>query len=220
MSGPSRGADARQHVLGLDRLDGIGVPAQLEVDAPDVVRLHVQQHGLIGVEGRVEPEPALGREIGLHLHVGDQEAVAEDAAVAFLADQLAHRRARAVAGDQPVGAQRVGAFGRLDADSHAAGVLFQAGDLVFPAQVDVRLGAGLLVQKALGVVLLQVDEGRAAVAGLGQQVEAPDFLLAEEDLADVQDTPLSVMRWPTPRRSQISSVRLEKQMAREPVDSR
>ena len=33
------------------------------------------------------------------------------------------------------------------------------------------------------------------------------------------DTPLSTMRWPQPSRSQISSVRLAKQIAREPVDS-
>ena len=46
---------------------GVGVPAELEVDAPHLVRLLVQQHGLVRVEGRVEPEPALGREVGLHV---------------------------------------------------------------------------------------------------------------------------------------------------------
>src|SRR5256885_13266230 len=42
----------------------------------------------------------------------------------------------------------------------------------------------------------------------------------KKTLPRFQDTPLSTIAWPTPRRSQISSVRLEKQMAREPVDSR
>ncbi|KAG1388057.1 hypothetical protein G6F60_013868 [Rhizopus arrhizus] len=112
--GPEQGADARQHVLGFDGFDGVGVPPQLEGDAPDVVGLPVQQHGLVGMEGRVEPEPAFCREVRLHLHVGNQEAVAEDAAMAFLADQLAHRRTGAIAGDQPVGVQRVRAFGGVD----------------------------------------------------------------------------------------------------------
>ena len=39
---------------------GVGVPAELQVDAPDVVGLLVQQRRLAGVERRVEPEPALG----------------------------------------------------------------------------------------------------------------------------------------------------------------
>ncbi|CFE03373.1 Uncharacterised protein [Bordetella pertussis] len=180
-----QGADARQHVLGLDGLDRVGVPAQLEIDAPDIVGLHVQQDRLIGVEGRVEPEPALSGIIGRHLHVGDQEAVLEYPAMGFQVQQLAHRRARAVAGDQPVGMQGVGAVGRVDRDLHAIGLLRHAHHLAFPAQLDARLGAGQFVQVALGVILLQVDEGRAPVPGLGQQVEAPDFLVAEEHLADV-----------------------------------
>jgi hypothetical protein len=35
--GPEHGPDARQHLLGLLFLFGVGVPAELEVDAPDVV---------------------------------------------------------------------------------------------------------------------------------------------------------------------------------------
>ena len=52
----------RADALGLALLDRVGVPAELQVDAPDVVGLLVQQGGLAGVERRVEPEPALGRD--------------------------------------------------------------------------------------------------------------------------------------------------------------
>ncbi|KAG1386121.1 hypothetical protein G6F59_017017 [Rhizopus arrhizus] len=137
------------------------------------------------MEGRVEPEPAFCREVRLHLHVGNQEAVAEDAAMAFLADQLAHRRTGAIAGDQPVGVQRVRAFGGVDRQVDAGFGLDHAGDLVFPAQVDVGFLARLLIQIAFGVVLLKVDEGGAAMSGFRQQVETPHFLFAEEHLADV-----------------------------------
>ncbi len=182
---PEQRPDAGQHVLRLDGFNGVRIPAQLEVDAPDIVGLPVQQHRLVGVKGRVEPEPALGREIRRHLDVGNQEPVAEDAAVAFLADELAHGRARAVAGDQPIGMQRVRAFRRFHGQRHAIVALHDAGDLVLPAQLDVGLLAGRFVQIAFGVVLLQVDERRAPVAGLGQQVKTPHFLLAEKHLAHV-----------------------------------
>ena len=99
---------------------GVGVPAELEVDAPHAVGLLVQQHALVRVERRVEPEPALGRKVRrVHAHVGDQEAVAEHAALALLADQLAHAGARAVAGHHVVGLERVGAVGRLDRAARA-----------------------------------------------------------------------------------------------------
>ena len=70
-------AQPRHDPLGLPLLVRIGVPAELEVDAPDVVGLAVQQRRLVRMERRIEPEPALGREIRFHVDVGDQEAVAE-----------------------------------------------------------------------------------------------------------------------------------------------
>ena len=128
-----QGADAGNDVLGLFLFLGIGVPAQLEVDAPDIVGLAVQQHALARVEGRVEPEPALGGEFGMHLHVGDQEAVAEDAAMAFLAQQAAQRRARAVAGQDPLRIDAVAAVGRLHGQQGALGLRFECRDLAVPA---------------------------------------------------------------------------------------
>jgi septal ring-binding cell division protein DamX len=55
---------------------------------------------------------------------------------------------------------------------------------VLPAQVDtLRARAG--DQRLFQVVLLQVDHRRHLVAGLGQQVELVDQLVAEEHLADL-----------------------------------
>ena len=56
---------------------GVGLGAELQVDTIDIVRLLVEKRRLPGVERRGEPEPALGREIGLHLDIGDQEAFLE-----------------------------------------------------------------------------------------------------------------------------------------------
>ncbi|MNY68339.1 hypothetical protein D3C86_2060860 [compost metagenome] len=63
--------------------------------------------------------------------------------------------------------QRVRAFGCFDGQVHTRIGLRHARDLVFPTQVDIGFLARLLVQIAFGVVLLQVDEGGAAMAGLG-----------------------------------------------------
>ena len=129
---------ARADALGLALLDRVGVPAELEVDAPDVVGLLVQQGRLAGVERRVEPEPALGRVVGRHLDVGDQEPVLEHPALEREAHELADLGARAVAGDQPVGLDRVGAVGRLQIDAGMIGEGLDADALVLEAQVDAR----------------------------------------------------------------------------------
>ena len=83
-------AEPRQDALGLLLLVGVGVPAELEVDAPDVVGLPVQQRRLVRMERRIEPEPALRREIGRHVNVGDQEAVAEHLPFPLQPEQLPH----------------------------------------------------------------------------------------------------------------------------------
>jgi hypothetical protein len=75
--------DARQHALGLPLLLGIGLPAELKVAAPHVIGLAMEQRRLVAVERRIEPEPALGREVGMHVNVGDEEPVAEDLSLAL-----------------------------------------------------------------------------------------------------------------------------------------
>src|SRR6185437_13347087 len=82
---------ARNDALGLLLLVWIGIPAELEIDSPDVVGLHVQKDRLIAMERWIEPEPALGGEVGLHPHVGDQEAVAEHLPPDLPTQRRAHR---------------------------------------------------------------------------------------------------------------------------------
>lgn len=145
----------------------------------------VQQHRLVGMERRVEPEPPLVGEVRLHAHIGDQEAVLEGLAVGFQAHHPAHRAARTVGRDHVAGAQGIGAVGRVDGERHAIGILRESGHLVLPAQFEVGQRLRALDQEPFHVILLQVDEGRAPMAGFGQQVEAVQQRVLQEDLADV-----------------------------------
>ncbi len=96
---PEHARDPRPHILRLLLGHRIGIRIELQVDPPDVVGLLVQQRRASGMERRIEPEPALGRERRRHLDVGDQELVFEHLACEFRADHLPQRGARAVAGD-------------------------------------------------------------------------------------------------------------------------
>src|SRR6516164_10605734 len=72
--------DPRPHIVWLLLVRGIDIAVELQVDAPDVVGLLVQQRRAAGMERRIEPEPALGWKFRGHLHVGDQELVLKDLA--------------------------------------------------------------------------------------------------------------------------------------------
>ena len=48
--------------------------AELVVDAPDIFRLLVDQHGAAGIAARIEEGAALGREIVIHADIGDDIA--------------------------------------------------------------------------------------------------------------------------------------------------
>ena len=89
--------DPRPDIFG-QPLDGrVGIAAELQVDAPDIVRLLVEQRRAAGMERRIEPEPAFGGERGGHPDVGDQKLVLEHLAGEVGADHAAQRRARPVA---------------------------------------------------------------------------------------------------------------------------
>ncbi|EGX99581.1 hypothetical protein AZA_38742 [Nitrospirillum viridazoti Y2] len=170
------GADPGNDALRPHFLRRIGVGTQLQVDAVDVVGLLVQQGGLAAVEGRFEPEPALRREIGLHLHIGDEEAFLEGLAGEVQAQQATHRRPGAVADNQIVRRQVIGAVGRVHPHGHARVRRRDAHHPMAPAQVDQAGEVGAARhQQALHLMLGQVDEGRHAVPVLGQQVEGVDL---------------------------------------------
>jgi hypothetical protein len=93
---------------------------------------------LAAVEGRVEPEPAFGREGGLHHHVGDQEAVLEELPDEIRAHHAAGVAVGTVAGEHPVGLHAEHAVGRLDRQERTVVLLLAGQQPVLPAQVDAR----------------------------------------------------------------------------------
>ncbi len=161
----------------------VGIPPELEVDAPDVVRLPVQQRRLPGMKRRIEPEPALGRKVRLHVDIGDQEAIAEHLPFRFEAEHRTHRTLGAVADDQPLARELIFAFRCCDPHQHVFLARRDGNDLVPPANLRLRKLTEPVDQAFLEMVLLQVDERRAVMAGLRQQVERIDLLVAEEDPA-------------------------------------
>ena len=170
---------ARQHVLGTPLQVGIGAGPELEVDTADVVGLLVEQRRAPVMEGRVEPEPAFGGQVGVELDVGDQEALLEALAGEIEAEQPAQGRAGAIAGDHPFGIEAVRAVRRLDRQGGALRVRRDACDAVPPAQLD-QAGefGGALGEVRLDIMLLEIDESRHPMTGLGQQVEAPQLFVA------------------------------------------
>ena len=74
---PKAGDHALRRLLGFR----IRIGSKLQIDAPDIVRLFVQQGRASLMERRIEPEPSLGWKVALHLHIGDQEAIFEDLAL-------------------------------------------------------------------------------------------------------------------------------------------
>ena len=164
---------------------GIGIGAELEIDAEHLVGLAMQQHRLAAMEGRIEPEPALGRKLRLHAHVGDQEAVVEHLAVEAQAHHGADRAAHAIGGDDVLRGQPVDAIRRLDLQPHLLAILLDADDLVLPAQIDFGKIGAALDQVLLDIILLQVDEGRETLMRLALHLELVDQPLADIELAGV-----------------------------------
>ena len=155
--------------------------------------------------------------VRLHLHIGDQEAVAEDRPLLSSPSASANRAARAVGGDQPVAAR---ADTRRRASRRGADFVRRLARPRRPCSSSGYRGCGRARARSsritLEIVLLEIDEGGPAMAGLGQEIEAVDRLVVEKDLADIPGHACVDHRSPQPSRSKISSVRLAKQIARDP----
>ena len=187
---PDHPLDARAHVF-RPLLDfRVGIRPELQVDAPDVVRLFVQERRFSRMKRRIEPEPALGREFRIHPHVGDEELILKGLADEIGADHTAQARTRAVTGDHVIGGDGIGTFRRVDRQTHMVVRGLQAYDLITPAQINPRHLGDALAQEFFGVILLQIDEGRHFVPAFRQEVEAIDELFAEKNPADLPDDPL------------------------------
>src|SRR6185436_12326179 len=164
MVGTKHRLDARNDALRFPLFIGIRLPAELKVDAPDVVRLSMQQRRLLRMERRIEPEPAFGRKLGFHLDVGDQETVAKDLALRFETEHLAYCAARAVRDDHVLAREGVASVGCFDLDGYVVVSRLDADDAIAPARVHASGLQQPLDQELLEMKLLEVDEGRMLVA--------------------------------------------------------
>src|SRR5258708_5651304 len=79
---------------------------------------------------------ALGREVGFHPHIGDQEAIPEGAAVSIEMHERAHRATRAVGDYYVTRTQRVRTVGRVDLQRNAFVGLRNTCDLVVPTGIE------------------------------------------------------------------------------------
>ncbi len=147
----------------------------------------MQQGRLLRVERRVEPEPALGREVRLHLHVRDEEAVPKDLPLRFQTEHPAHWAARAIGRDDVLGAGHVAPVWRLDFDQHVIALRLNVHHAIAPARVHAAGLEQALDQKLLQKILLQVDERGVLVSFLRKQVEGVQQLVAQVHFAEVPD---------------------------------
>ncbi len=178
------GLQTRDDFFGFPFFFRVGVPTELKVDAPNIVALLVQQHTLLGVKRWVKPEPTLGRVVGFHDHVGNQESVLEHAAFDVQPQMTANRAACAVGHHQPVGLDVKRAVGRFHRQRGVVVMARHGGDLMLPADVGTqRQCTG--DQHFLNVVLLQVDHAGALVPCVGHQVELVNLAFIEEGAANV-----------------------------------
>ena len=177
------GGETRPDTFGPLLLLRLGRAAELEIDAPDILRLPVHERRAALVKGRIEPEAALGRQIGAHLDVRDQELVLESLAGEFDAEPSPQGRVHAVTGDHPIGAQSVSPVRRRHDELHPGRIGRDLRHLVSPRNSMPGNAAGPERQEVLDMVLLEVDEGRALVSPFRQQIELVKKVRSLEDLA-------------------------------------
>ena len=182
-AGPEHRLQPLVDLLRFRLFDRIIVGAELPVDAPDRVRLLVHERNVALVEGRIEPEHALRRKVERHLHVADHEVLDELVTLERNAEQAAHARAHAVAGDHPIGLERVAALRGFDREAGAVRFLLDADDAVRPAQIDVREFAGAIDQDRFDVVLRQAQEGLVFLIALGREIERIEQLVLDQRVA-------------------------------------
>ena len=98
----------------------------------------MQQGRLAAVKGRIKPEPALGREIGLHDDVGDQEVIFEHAAHEIEPQHITDRGAGTVTGDDIIGLNRVRPVRRVDQNADIIALVLDLQHLVAAANFNRR----------------------------------------------------------------------------------
>ena len=134
------------------------------------------------------------------------------------AERLAHRRPRAVAGDQPVGAQPVGPLRRFELKRHTVVAALETRELRLPADLD-ELGRrfGTVGEELLADALLEVHHRREPLVPVHRHLQPVNRHIAVEARARGPGQRLAedVAR-ATPSWSKISRLRREMQAARLP----
>ncbi len=138
----------------------------------------MHEHRVAGIPVGGEVRQALGGQIEIDADVGDDEAAFVARPFETQIQCSAHRRARAVGGDEPARALRVLALGRIDLQRHAVVILRQRNELVAPSHLDERLALDGVHQITLEHVLLQVDQRRESVVFVHRRLHAEDALAA------------------------------------------
>ena len=177
--------EPRTHALRRLLGDRVGVGTELQIDAPDVVGLAMHQGRLAGMKGRREPEPALGRKLGRHVDIGDEEFVLEGDTGEVEAQKPARGRARTVGGDEPIGVEPVRPVRRVDSQPRAIVEAVEADEPVLPAQIKIFQLERAIDQCLFQIELLQIDEGGHLVPLLRQQIERIEQFVADKDLAEL-----------------------------------
>ena len=150
---------------------GIGIQAQLEIDSPHVIRLTMQQHRLIAVKRRIEPEPALSREVRFHCTSAIRKRSLNvrpwvSRPMSMRTGCARRRRRPRIAAAQHVGPSGVSTCSVL----RSVALRARRGPCFSSASRD-RASPRAFEQIPFDVILLQVDERGPLVARFGQQIE-------------------------------------------------
>ena len=183
--GTQKSPDFGVYILFLHHLLAVDIPAHLEIDAPDVVGLLVDQRGLSGIERRVEPEAPDRGEVRFHAYVGNQEVVLEYPAYEIQSQGLPYRAAMPVRGDQVIATEPVFPCGGAHGHDDLVGAVLDTDYLVLPADPGLRMLRKQVDQVFFRIELLQVDKRGELLFLVRQQVELVDRFgcLAEIDPA-------------------------------------
>ncbi len=137
----------------------------------------VHQHRRAGVPRRVEPGAAFGRMAAVQLDVDDHVAAFVAGADQLEAKRLAHEALAAIAGREPLAAQRMVAERVAHRQPQSIGFLLDPGQRAAPPDVDQARHRGVaaldLVQQVLfDVVLLEIDHRRQLLQLVVRHLEA------------------------------------------------
>ena len=169
----------------------IDVDAKLPVNAPDALRLGVDQDGIATVGGVIKKETRLRGKIKIGPDVRDQEEIIDGPAREFQIEELAQAAARAVTSQHIFCGHFAAAFRRLNSQRHLVGGLQTVCNPLIPAQLDQRVLADALSQEVLNLILREIDITRQKARGWFAKILNVDLALPEVGVPDPPGHPQS-----------------------------